>query len=184
MFRPRAASPRARRGWGIGYAAARRGVWCGNGTCRGGAIGARVDGRRVCWRPRTRRRAKWAGLMGQIDMHLLGCQLQVDGGHSPGVFDAQNAPVQLTIFHGDWIDTPLGCTARPAERGSTMGSAERFETPSCGGSRPFLAAWGEPARPGLGIEANLEIGPVVLAPGGGNGKGGVKLPCCRRQLAC
>src|SRR5580658_3376802 len=27
-------------------------------------MGVRVDGRRVCWRPRTRRRAKWAGLHG------------------------------------------------------------------------------------------------------------------------
>jgi hypothetical protein len=37
--------------------------------------------------------------MGQIDVYFLGCQLQVYGGHAPGAFDAQNAPVKLTIFH-------------------------------------------------------------------------------------
>ena len=34
-------------------------------------------------------------------------------------------------------------------------------SPSCGGSRPLLAAWGEPSPP-------------RLAPAGGNGKGGFK----------
>jgi hypothetical protein len=54
-------------------------------------------------------------------------------------------------------------------------------SPSCGGSRvhrggpallagaPRAPAWGEPARPGL-------------SPGGGNGKGGVPIPCCRWRL--
>lgn len=35
--------------------------------------------------------------------------------------------------------------------------------------RAACAAWGEPARPGL-------------SPGGGNGKGGVQIPCCRRPI--
>src|SRR5207248_2140757 len=75
-----------------------------------------------------------------------------------------------TYQSGAWCATCIGpgghqphpaTQAAPNSRGGcTRGvSAERFETPSCGGSRPLLAAWGEPAPP-------------RLAPGGGNGKGG------------
>ena len=42
-------------------------------------------------------------------------------------------------------------------------------SPSCGGSRLVLAAWGEPSRPGF-------------PPEGETGKGESKIPCCRRQL--
>jgi hypothetical protein len=41
--------------------------------------------------------------MGQIDVDFLGCQLQVHGGHAPGAFDAQDAPVKFTIFHRYWM---------------------------------------------------------------------------------
>ena len=41
--------------------------------------------------------------MGQVNVHLLGRQLQVHGGHAPGSLDAQNAPVQFAIFHDDWM---------------------------------------------------------------------------------
>src|ERR1700683_4322257 len=68
-----------------------------------------------------------------------------------------------------WIDSPSGCTARPAEGGSTRGvSAERFETPSCGGSRPLLAAWGEPARPGLPPEGETEKGELKFLAAAGS----------------
>src|SRR5438034_8055935 len=42
-------------------------------------------------------------------------------------------------------------------------------SPSCGGSRLVLAAWGEPSRPGF-------------PPEGETGKGAIKPPCCRRHL--
>jgi hypothetical protein len=42
--------------------------------------------------------------MGQVDVHLAGGQQQIHGGHTPGVFDAQNTPVKLAIFHDDWMD--------------------------------------------------------------------------------
>jgi hypothetical protein len=48
------------------------------------------------------------------------------------------------------------------------GSAERFETPSCGGSRPLLAAWGEPARPGLPPEGETEKGEFKFLAAAGN----------------
>src|ERR1035438_2749998 len=110
--------------------------------------------------------------MVQIDVHLFGCQSQVHGGHAPGAFDAQDAPVKLTIFHADWmaIHAHGVHSAGQPGGGCTRGvSAERFETPSCGGSRPLLAAWGEPSRPGF-------------PPEGETGKGEIKLPCCRRHL--
>ena len=58
-----------------------------------------------------------------------------------------------------WLYTPLGCIADGQPGGCTRGvSAERFETPSCGGSRPLLAAWGEPARPGFPPEGETGKG--------------------------
>src|SRR5271165_4712138 len=42
--------------------------------------------------------------------------------------------------------------------------------------KPLL--WGEPPAFG-GVGGTL---PPRLSPGGGNGKGGVQIPCCRRQL--
>src|ERR1017187_6015445 len=98
--------------------------------------------------------------MVQIDVHLFGCQLQVHGGHAPGAFDAQEAPVKLTIFHADWMAIHADEVHRAGQPGGCTrgGSAERFETPSCGGSRPLLAAWGEPSRPGFPPEGETGKG--------------------------
>src|SRR5271157_409316 len=69
-----------------------------------------------------------------------------------------------------WLYTALGCMV-PGQQGGMHkgGFSGAICNPSCGGSRPVLAAWGEPARPGF-------------PPEGETGKGEFQIPCCRRQL--
>ena len=65
----------------------------------------------------------------------------------------------------------FACRAR---RGCTRG-----RQPSCGGSRRIDAC----QRFLLGAQRAAGVGgtrPPRLSPGGGNGKGGVQIPCCRR----
>src|ERR1035438_6360260 len=98
--------------------------------------------------------------MGQIDVHLLGCQLQVHRGYAPGTFDAQNPPVKLTIFHGYWMNTRgVGVHAAQLTGGCTRGGQRSV-------LKPLL--WGEPPAFG-GVGGTL---PPRLSLGGGNGKGG------------
>src|ERR1700692_1577865 len=88
-------------------------------------------------------------LMGQIDVHFFGDQLQVHGSHAPGALDAQDAAVKLTAFHGDWMGyTPYGCIAPAPPGGCTRGgSAERFETPLVGGAARSWRLGGNPPTP-------------------------------------
>src|SRR5207302_10873786 len=78
----------------------------------------------------------------QIDVHFLGFQLQVHGGHSPGLFQAQNPPVKLSIFHGYWMGRPrLGVrpAARPQEPNVDLfGSDWRFGAAEAAPAIPAL----------------------------------------------
>jgi hypothetical protein len=44
-----------------------------------------------------------------------------------------------------------------------IGGMHKGAKPSCGGSRPVLAAWGEPSRPGFPREGKRERGDPVFS---------------------
>ena len=98
--------------------------------------------------------------MGQVKVHLPGCHLQVDGCRTPGSFDAQNAPVKLTIFHADWMKIHPGWVhdAR-SRRGMHEGG-------QWSGLKPLL--WGEPSRPGLPPEGETGKGRFKFLAAAGN----------------
>src|SRR5450759_1576711 len=161
MVRPRATSPRGRRGWGIGSAEGRRGGWCGTGRCPGGAIAAGAGGRTVGWVRRTRGRAKWAGLHGPGK-----CALPWVSPASPRRPHARE--FQCSECAGKAHDLPWVLDAIHVVRvhgvRSTGGDAQGGFQRSV--LKPLL--WGEPPAFG-GVGGTL---PPRLSPGGGNGKGG------------
>src|SRR5438132_10847879 len=112
-------------------------------------------------RPTLRARPGGQVVMGQIDVHFLGEQVQVHGGHAPGVLDAQNAAVKLTVFHSDGMAIhAVWVQSARSTRGDAQGGFQRS------GLKPLV--WGEPPVFG-GVGGTF---PPRLSPGGGNGKGG------------
>src|SRR2546425_13137462 len=100
-------------------------------------------------------------LMSQVNMNLLGSQLQVHRGHTPRVFDAQNATVKLPIFHADWMTIhAAGVHGAPGQPGGyTRGvSAERFETPLVGGAACCWRRGGNPPAPAFPRRGKRERG--------------------------
>src|SRR6266496_3166949 len=167
MVRPRAASPRVRHGWGIDSAAAR---------LQDGAVLAGVQVAPLALGLMVVQFAGYGALgtrpsgqviMGQIDVHLLGCRLQVHRGNAPGAFDGQNTPVKFPIFHGYWMDRHAVGVHGPAKRGGIHkgGSAERFETPLVGGAACFWRRGGNPPAPAFPRRGKRERGrPPSLLP--------------------
>jgi hypothetical protein len=55
-------------------------------------------------------------------MDFLGSQLQVYRGDAPRMFDTENAPVKLTIFHDHWMAIHAsGVHSVGAKRGDAQG---------------------------------------------------------------
>jgi hypothetical protein len=67
-----------------------------------------------------------------------------------------------------WRYTSRRCKLPLLQRGDAQGGfSEAVLNPSCGGSRLLLAAWGEPARPGLPPEGETGKGESKLLAAAG-----------------
>src|ERR1017187_9693753 len=99
--------------------------------------------------------------MVQIDVHLFGCQSQVHGGHAPGAFDAQDAPVKLTIFHADWMAIHAhGVHSAGQPGGDAQGGFQRsvLNPPLVGGAARFWRRGGTPPAPAFPRRGKRERG--------------------------
>ena len=108
--------------------------------------------------------------MGQIDMDFLGRQLQVYRGHAPRMFDAENEPVKLTIFHDYWMAIHVfGVPSVRPTGGMHKGvSAERFETPFVGGAACLWRRGGNPPAPAFPRRGKRERGRSNFLAAAGN----------------
>src|SRR5450759_3243234 len=156
MVRPRATSPRGRRGWGIGSAEGRRGGWCGTGRCPGGAIAAGAGGRTVGWVRRTRGRAKWAGLHGPGKCALP--WVSPASPRRPHAREFQCSECAGKAHDLPWLLDAIHVVRVHGVRSTGGDAAERFETPLVGGAAGFWRRGGNPPAPAFPRRGKRERG--------------------------